>query len=172
VPVVPPQLEYPRTIFIEHQRPRGATAAIMIGCIVVLALLAFSVVVLGRGRTPIWGMLLFITILAAVCALFFSIRLTVTVSSHDLRLRYFPFWSKRLLLHEIVEAKVTSYRPVWDFGGWGIRWSLRDSSTCYTMHGTRGVYVTTAKGQKLLIGSQRPDELAEAINAARSTLTE
>jgi hypothetical protein len=57
------------------------------------------------------------------------------------------------------------YRPIADHGGWGIR-SGRDGERALTARGNRGVRLVLADGTRLLIGSQRPEELAETIERA------
>jgi hypothetical protein len=165
VPVHP--LDYSRVLFSERQRPRGPAAWIMMGCLTGLTVAAVLAAALGPGGADLHGFLVITTIVATVCAMFVTMRLTVTVTSHDLRIGFFPFFSKRVAVHEIVEVEVQEYRPFREFGGWGVRWSLRDSTTCYTMSGTRGVRIITKSGKKYLIGSAKPDALAAAIDRAR-----
>jgi hypothetical protein len=52
-----------------------------------------------------------------------------------------------------------------DYGGWGIRKGR--SGWAYNVSGDRGVRLTYTDGETLLIGSQRADELAKAIEVAR-----
>jgi hypothetical protein len=59
---------------------------------------------------------------------------------------------------------VQTYRPIRDYGGWGIRYGR--GGKAYNVSGNRGVMLELSDGQKLLIGSQRPEELANAINLA------
>ena len=49
-------------------------------------------------------------------------------------------------------------------GGWGFRWG--SSGRAYNLRGNRGVQLTLADGGRLLLGSQRADELAAAIEEA------
>ncbi len=51
-----------------------------------------------------------------------------------------------------------------DYGGYGIR-STREGKA-YVAGGDRGVRVTLDKGEKLVVGSQRPDELAAALSGS------
>ena len=60
----------------------------------------------------------------------------------------------------------SSYRPIADYGGWGIR-AGRDGERVLNARGNRGVRLELADGTRLLIGSQRPEELAETIERAR-----
>ncbi len=61
---------------------------------------------------------------------------------------------------------IVQYRPIADHGGWGIR-AGRDGERVLTARGNRGVRLELTDGTRLLIGSQRPEELAETIERAR-----
>jgi len=112
-----------------------------------------------------WALLVFI---GALMAFVLSIRLEVTVSSTGLSVRFFPLHlrPRHLGRSEIVGHRVIAYRPLRDFGGWGIRYGR--TGLAYIVQGTEGVLVRTADGDQLLIGSKRAVELDSAIGAMRS----
>jgi hypothetical protein len=64
----------------------------------------------------------------------------------------------RIPLRNVVSAYPRSYNALREFGGWGIRWG-RDGRA-FNMRGGLGVQLVLKSGQKVLIGSQRPEELA------------
>ncbi len=73
-----------------------------------------------------------------------------------------PGWIRfRIPAGEIRSAEAVTYRPLAEFGGWGIRFGL-GGTRAYTARGNRGVRIE-ADGRKYLIGSQRPEELAAAL---------
>jgi len=86
---------------------------------------------------------------------------------------YAKLIKKRIVLSDIKSAEVVTYRPIRNFGGWGIRCGrFRGERTgCLSLKGNRGVLLTIEKGtrfcflktNKLIIGSQRPEGLLEAI---------
>ena len=53
------------------------------------------------------------------------------------------------------------YSPIRDCGGWGVR--HYKSGKAYNVSGNRGVVLEFLDGRPILIGSQRPEELAKAI---------
>ncbi|MHC4338483.1 MAG: hypothetical protein ACYSTG_11155 [Planctomycetota bacterium] len=64
------------------------------------------------------------------------------------------------------ECYARTYKPIREYGGWGIRYSFRKGiGRAYNMSGNKGVQLVFKNGKKLLIGSQKPDELAQAINS-------
>lgn len=99
--------------------------------------------------------------------LFIFARLQVEVTSDGLFLRFRPFHRKvrRLDLGEVTDVEAVTYRPIMEYGGWGLRKTRR--GTAYNVSGDRGVRLHYGNGCHLLIGSQRSDELAAAIEQLR-----
>ena len=97
--------------------------------------------------------------------LLYTTKLTVRVDATHLRVRYFPFLRKAVPLEQVTRCMVRTYQPLREYGGWGIRWSWTGRGWAYNVSGDRGVQLELASGRRLLIGSQRPNELAEAISA-------
>ena len=61
------------------------------------------------------------------------------------------------------QYEVRTYRPIREYGGYGIRYSSKGKA--YNVSGDRGVQIELLNGERLLIGSQRADELWRAIQA-------
>ncbi len=73
-----------------------------------------------------------------------------------------PFCAKHFDYSEIETYEARQYRPLRDFGGWGIRFGR--SGRAYTVSGNQGVQFVFKNGQRLLIGSQHADRLVEAVD--------
>jgi hypothetical protein len=102
----------------------------------------------------------------ALPLLILAANLRTEVRGDAVRLRFFPFRSRTVAIGDIQECEPRTYRPIGEYWGWGIRWTP-GHGWCYTIRGNRGVQLTLAGGKRLLIGSNRPEELAEAINSRR-----
>ena len=100
-------------------------------------------------------------------ALFLVLRLDVTVRSDRIDIRYFPIFRRTYSRKEVLSAQARIYRPLADYGGWGVRWSPVNG-WAYNPSGNAGVQLQLADGRKLLIGSQRPNELQAAIETMRA----
>ena len=100
-------------------------------------------------------------------ALFFFGRLVTEVHDDGICIRFSPFHRRprRIALFDVRRCGVRTYRPVRDYGGWGIR--RGSGGTAYTVSGSRGVEIELSNGERILIGSRRADELCEAIEQAR-----
>ncbi|HWR83495.1 MAG TPA: DUF6141 family protein [Candidatus Deferrimicrobium sp.] len=96
--------------------------------------------------------------------------LTTVVTNDHVRLRFFPIWSRTIPLKAIKSVQARDYRPIWEYGGWGIRWSPI-WGMAYNVSGNRGVQLVLTNGKKVLIGSQKADELEAAIRRGMIGLT-
>ncbi len=96
-----------------------------------------------------------------------TIKLATKVQAGKLSISLRGLWTvRRIALPDVARTEVVTYRPVEDYGGYGIRLTKRGRA--YIAHGDRGVRLIFGKGGRILIGSQQPEKLAQAIAAARS----
>ena len=82
--------------------------------------------------------------------------------------RFFPVHIryKRFGAEDLSGCYAREYKPIREYGGWGIRCSLK-KGRAYNVSGNKGVQLVLKNGKQLLIGSQRADELEEAIRSIR-----
>jgi hypothetical protein len=134
-----------------------------------LGLLAAAVAVVAvswvqfHGPLPAriqWSLLLPV----ATVALTVATELRVTVGPSQVRLRFFPFATRTIARADIARWEARTYRPIREYGGWGLRLSRRGRA--YSISGNRGVELTLTDGRRVMIGSRRPEELAAAIGQA------
>ncbi|MGC8739831.1 MAG: hypothetical protein ACP5QZ_06710 [Candidatus Sumerlaeaceae bacterium] len=90
-----------------------------------------------------------------------SMRLETEVRTQGVYVRLRPFWWMRLNLRDCVSHEPVVYRPIRDYGGWGIRYTWKGRA--YNARGNRGVRVNLRDGRHILLGSQKPEELDAAI---------
>jgi hypothetical protein len=103
-----------------------------------------------------------------VAVWFLRLKLVTEVRGDGLYVCFVWLWPERTIpWDQIRDVATRTYRPIRDFGGWGVRWAAR--GIVYHARGKRGVRLVLASGERLLIGSQRPEELAQAV-AARTGL--
>jgi len=101
-----------------------------------------------------------------VLLLFWMLKLETEVRPDGLYVRFFPFHInfKRFGAEDLSEYYARRYKPVLEYGGWGIRYSLRKGKA-YNVSGNKGVQLVFRNGKRLLIGSQRAEELEQAIRS-------
>ena len=131
--------------------------AAVVAALVVANALRLSVV---RDSGAVW---LAIGIQAAIMLWLLSIRLETEVRPEGLHLRFRALWfPKTLAWSRIERAEAVTYRPIVDYGGWGIRFGWT-GGWAWNVHGSQGVRLHLSNGKPFLIGSQEPERLAAAI---------
>ena len=132
---------------------------------------AFQQLILGKpfgnNPSPDSVMVVLAVIFGIILPLFmYKTNLTTEVRENGLYFRYFPFHLSfhRIANEEIRGFEACTYNPIRDYGGWGIRFGKKGKA--YNVSGNRGVQLELSKGKPVLLGSQRPEELVEALSAA------
>ena len=94
---------------------------------------------------------------------FYFTNLATEVRSDGLYLRFFPFHRsfRKIEPEGVIRYAVRTYSPIREYGGWGIRYGRKGKA--YNVSGNRGVQLDFSNGKQLLVGSQRPEELVEAM---------
>jgi hypothetical protein len=98
------------------------------------------------------------------------LRMTTVVTPTEVRVWFgwIPTYRRAIPIGTVARVEVVQYRPFADYGGWGIRHG-RDGEKALSARGDRGVRLRLIDGSKLMIGSQRPEELVLALEGALRT---
>jgi len=161
-------------IFREEQRfPLWLRLLLIVSMVFMVALGGFALrdAVSKQGTADVLPLILLIVTMIilpiAVAALFLIMKLETEVRSDGLHVRFFPIHIryKKFTADDLGEYYARTYRPILEYGGWGIRYSLGKSGKAYNVSGNKGVQLILRNGKRLLIGSQKCDELAEALSS-------
>lgn len=95
--------------------------------------------------------------------LMYTLRLVTEVRDNGVYIDCCPLARQTILFRDVTSCDVRTYKPVLEYGGWGVRYG--PSGKAYNASGNRGVQLRLSNGQELLIGSQHPEELAQAIQS-------
>jgi hypothetical protein len=128
-----------------------------------LAALLIASLLAPEGQIVLWVVL---GIVLATALLLYSMRLSVQVDTEAVRIRFFPIWKKTIPLADMVRWEARTYRPILEYGGWGIRYTI-GRGWAYNVSGNQGVQLELANGKRILIGSQRAEDLASMIGEAK-----
>jgi hypothetical protein len=105
-------------------------------------------------------------VLVMILAVFLLHMTTEVIPSHlQVWFGWAPTYRRTVPLGTIRGIDVVTYRPLADYGFWG-PWPGRDGTRALTARGNRAVRLELTDGSKLLIGSQRPEALAMALERA------
>ena len=103
----------------------------------------------------IWGGVFF---------LFEKTKLFTTIYENRILLRFPPFFykEKSIPARIIQKMEVRKYNPIKEFGGWGLRYGFKGKA--YNVKGNMGLQIQFINGKRLLVGTQKPDQVKWAIS--------
>ncbi len=146
-------------LFYQRQNPPYINAIVVVVSVYYIYLSTASV---QSGHIGLAVML--IAIIGLLLSLWNGMRVSVSPSKISVRLGMFNWKLLELSPDQIVSAEVMHFNPLRDFGGWGIRFSR--SKKGFFFEGNQGVLITPKKGMPVLIGSNQPQELLQAVQTA------
>lgn len=133
----------------------------------VLSFLAIWQIGLGHswGKQPMsnasivgWTIFLWLIYLRLI-----TVKLVTEVRPGEISVRMRGLWrSYSVALSAVKSARAVTFDPAHDWGGYGVRSS--DRGRAFLAAGPRGVELELTKGGVVVVGSQRPDELARRID--------
>lgn len=95
---------------------------------------------------------------------FMNLKMVTEVRPTEIYISYLV--KKRIPLGDVEKYYTRIYRPIMEYGGWGIKFGF-GKGIAYNVSGNRGVQLELNNGKKILIGSQKPEELETAIQMAK-----
>ncbi len=169
---------HPTSLFYEKQELRERTMALILPLagVFLIGFFVYAMVrqlVLGKpfGDEPMSDTFLiffgvfYIVLGGLLVMLFFKGRLITEVRPDGLFVRFHPFHRrfKHYRPDDLAGYDAVTYRPIRDFGGWGIRVGPRGRA--YNISGNRGVQLEFKNGKRLMLGSRKPEAMVTAIQS-------
>lgn len=95
------------------------------------------------------------------------LRLVTKIRKEGVYVQFKPlqFKEKFISKEEIKSFEVRQYKPLAEYGGWGIRVGRSKFGKAYNVSGNMGLQLYLENGKKLLIGTQKPKEIQKAMEA-------
>jgi hypothetical protein len=119
------------------------------------------------GNNPMVDVPLVISFVAtlALSILFLTLCLETQISAEGIYVRFLPFHLKAKFFpwNDIKTSIVRKYSPIGEYGGWGLRGFK--SNMAYNVSGNMGLQLEFISGKKLLIGTQKQDEIKKALQS-------
>ncbi len=93
---------------------------------------------------------------------FFVLRLETQIKKDGIYVRFFPLHLKaRYYSWELISESYTrEYKPVQEYGGWGIKYNFTGKGKAYNVSGNKGLQIELKTGKKILIGTNKFEELS------------
>ena len=124
----------------------------------------------GNNPAPDYVLVVLVVIVGGGLPLFmYSTGLDTEVRDCGTCIRFRPFHRKWVVFgfESIQKAEASTYNPLKDYGGWGIRYGRKGKA--YNVSGNKGVLLTLRDGKNVLIGSKNHEVLCSAINERLSS---
>ena len=114
-----------------------------------------------------------VPLMTVILAGLWFMKLTVRVDAAGIHYQYTPLLNRwrHWPWSEFEQVFPRTYSPLGDYGGWGIRGL--PGNLAYNVWGTAGLQLIFRSGNRLLLGTQQPEELRRvlaALQAAESAL--
>ena len=100
-----------------------------------------------------------VSILSLVLTLILNIKLETRIDDSGIHFRYLPFIRNWRLIPKdsIISADVISFKPLIDFGGWGMK--VNGTTKLFNITGDQGLLIGSGESKKILIGTLKAKEL-------------
>lgn len=108
-----------------------------------------------KAHQDTWGMIFAITgllISGTVLVFLLLLQLTVSINEQGISFKYFPYirTMRTYCWEEIQSAGLITYKPISDFGGWGLKRSKKYGQA-YTTKGNKGLWVQLKDGRSFVL---------------------
>lgn len=124
----------------------------------------------GSRPAPSWLLILFTVVFGIGFPAFLALlRMDTVVTDAQVRFRVFPLhWSFRSIRAKQIESYAhVEYQALVDYGGYGIRLGFK--GWAYNIRGDEGVRFVLENGRRVLLGSSRAPQLANAVQQMLQT---
>ncbi len=105
-----------------------------------------------------------VSVSVVLIVLFAVANLKIEIDEFYLTYQFFPFHFSKKKIHweDVKRAYIRTYKPLIEYGGWGIRYSFKNG-TAYNLSGKTGLQLELKNGKKILFGTQRQEDLQQVM---------
>ena len=117
----------------------------------------------GETSLLIFALVLDSVIMGGLCFYIAKMKLSVEIKSDGIWYKYPPQYSKwrNIKKEEIDQYEIRIYKPIAEYGGWGIKGSRKNRAL--NSSGNVGLQIYLIDGKKILIGTQRKQAIEYAM---------
>lgn len=104
-------------------------------------------------------------IMLGVDILLWLMKLEFLIKNDGFYFRFRPFTIryKRVAWEDLEEIRVRTYKPLREFGGWGLRIGFGGQGMALTISGNKGVQLVFKNGRRILIGTRQAEKVEEIL---------
>lgn len=106
-------------------------------------------------------------------SILFFFKLSTRIDEKGIHYKFFPFHLNYKLIewHTIKQAYVRNYDAITEYGGWGLKGGIfwkKSNGKAINVSGDIGIQLILKNGKKLLIGTQKQDDVKRLIEAYKT----
>ncbi|MEE9407945.1 MAG: hypothetical protein V3V28_07715 [Polaribacter sp.] len=163
-------------VFKEEQRFTQTWLIVLlaVSIIVLIAIIVKEYLEVNTKMTTNEFVLTITGIFLSVAFIFFF-KLKTRIDEKGIHYQFFPFHFslKTILWREIKSAKVRTYDPIGEYGGWGLKggafWNS-GKGKCINISGDIGIQLELKNDKKILIGTQKENEAKQVIETYKNRI--
>lgn len=112
------------------------------------------------------GLIITVGLMTTLTLFFVAFKLETIIKKDGIYVRFFPYHLtyKHYPWDKITKSFVRQYSPLAEYGGWGVRFGAFGKGMAYNISGDKGLQLEFTDKQKLLIGTNKPEELNEVLS--------
>jgi len=113
------------------------------------------------------GALSGVIIVFLVILLFINLKLKTRIDENGINYQFYPYHQSYKLIPWIKISKlfIRNYDAISEYGGWGMKFNFfKKKGKALTTKGNIGLQLHLTNGKKLLIGTQKKEELQRVLN--------
>jgi hypothetical protein len=157
-------------LFFEEKQMLRSNSIALLGIPGMVVVPILGLINLNNGKGD-WMSLIIISLIIVIFIILLMLSfLYVRIEKEGIIVRFFPFHLKPkvYLWSDIESLEVRKYKPLREFGGWGIKGTK--SNKVFNISGDKGLQITFKSGKKLLIGTAEPQKLEIALLEIREKM--
>ena len=111
-----------------------------------------------------------------VYVLIFSLKLKTRIDENGIEFRFIPFHftARSINWNEIERVYTRKYDAITEYGGWGMKGGMfwrKNKGVAYNVKGDIGLQLELKNGKKILIGTQKEDEMKRVLQTYSGKIT-
>jgi hypothetical protein len=114
----------------------------------------------GNNPAPDSFVILFSMFPIIFILFFLFLRLDTQIDKEMISVNLSPFGRRKIEWKNVEKAYIRTYKPILEYGGWGIRYGVKNKGMAFTVGGNKGLQLELNDGKKIIIGTKKVDELA------------
>lgn len=125
----------------------------------------------GNHPAPDLALIIISIVVILPSVLFFLVRLETKIDDSGIFYRLIPFHIKlkKISWNDISEIYVRKYNPIGEYGGWGLKGSKKHGKAI-NVSGNMGLQIILKNGEKILVGTNKPDELNRILQTVKNKI--